>query len=231
MRTTAAEMCRLLLFLWLSCAVPSESLAQAAELPQPKPNAGFAYERGGLMGVGLVAGIKLGAAFSQPFSDLGGSFMTELELGFTLPVLARAIELFVSGAYLEPRASGAALSDPRVSNDASYHIAQQETVLGFGVRYRVPIAFPVRPYVALGPRYYFVRSLLEGDAQVADALGGSSGDDAALGVFGAVGAELHLGRGALALETSIAWAKLNTQLLPHTSAGALGLTLGYRLFL
>ena len=183
------------------------------------------------MGAGLVAGIKLGAAFSQPFSALGSSFTTEVELGFTLPVLERAFEIYFAGAYLEPEVSGPGLDDPRVPSGAHYRLVQEETALTLALRYRLPVPSRVRPYAACGPRYYFLRTLLQGDERAAAAFGASSDDAAALGVFGALGAELHVGLGAIVAEAHVAWAKLNTVLLPNSNVGVLGVTLGYRLFL
>lgn len=49
-------------------------------------------------------------------------------------------------------------------------------------------------------------------------------------MFAALGGELHVGPGALLLAVSLSWAKADGYILRRTSAGALGLSLGYRVF-
>lgn len=51
------------------------------------------------------------------------------------------------------------------------------------------------------------------------------------GALGALGAELQLGPGAALLELSLGWAHVNGYILRDTSVGALGIGVGYRLFL
>jgi hypothetical protein len=50
-------------------------------------------------------------------------------------------------------------------------------------------------------------------------------------VFGALGAEAHLGPGAFLFEVSLTWAKLDGYVLRDTSMGALSMTIGYRVFI
>jgi hypothetical protein len=52
-----------------------------------------------------------------------------------------------------------------------------------------------------------------------------------VGLFGALGAELHFGPGAALLELSLAWARIDNYVLRDTSVGALSISLGYRIFL
>jgi hypothetical protein len=52
-----------------------------------------------------------------------------------------------------------------------------------------------------------------------------------VGLFGALGAELHFGPGAALIELSMTWAHVDGYVLRDTSAGALGAAVGYRVFL
>jgi hypothetical protein len=208
-------------------SAPLGAVAQDAD----EPEAGPSYERGGLAGAGVVLGAKVGGGFSQPFGDLGSSFLTELELGYTLPVARRSLEIFVSGGYTQPTAEGKGLSDARLPGPASYTLTQQEGMLGLGGRYRLNLGLDwLRPYIAAGPRVYFARTKISGKAG-GEPFGENQENTTKLGAFGTLGAELYLGPGALLVEASLAWAKLDGYVLRNTSMGALGLSIGYRLFI
>jgi len=189
------------------------------------------YERGGVAGTGVTVGLKLGAGFSQPFGDLASSFITELELGYALPFAKRSLSVFVSGAYTQPKAEGKNLEDARLPGPARYEIVQQETMVTLGLTYRLHVPSKlVRPYLSAGPRLFFMRTKTSGSAG-GQAFGNNEETATAIGAFGALGTELHFGPGALLLELAISWAKIDGYVLRDTSAGALGLALGYRVFL
>jgi hypothetical protein len=191
---------------------------------------GPVYQRGGLAGTGLVVGAKVGAGLSQPFGDLGTSFITELELGYVLPVLDHSFQLLLSGAYTQPHAEGT-VDDARLAGKASYSVTQQQAMVTLGVLYRVPLANDlVRPYAAVGPRLFAMRSKVKGSVGE-QAFGENEETTTQFGVWGALGTEFHFGPGALLLEVSLAWAKIDGYVLRDTSAGALGGSIGYRLFL
>jgi len=116
--------------------------------------------------VGLVIGPKLGASFGQVFSDLGTSFIGELEIGYLLPLpppIGRSFELFVSLQYTQPTLDGkTSNTDPRLPDEGtmSYQITQQQLLLTPGVLFRIPLGSEVgallRPYTALGARVYML---------------------------------------------------------------------------
>ncbi|HKU39472.1 MAG TPA: outer membrane beta-barrel protein [Polyangiales bacterium] len=188
-----------------------------------------AYERG--QGTGITLGLKLGGGFSQPFGDLGTSFLTELEVGYTLPVAKRSFAVFLSGAYTQPGAEGKDLKDDRLPGPASYELTQQELMLTLGLTYRLHLPTElVRPYASLGPRLFLMRTLVKGSAG-GEAFGENDETATDIGVFGALGAELHIGPGAALFELSMTWAKIDGYVLRDTSAGALSVGVGYRLFL
>ncbi len=192
---------------------------------------GPSYERGGMLGAGIVAGAKVGGGFSQPFGDLGSSFLTELEVGYVLPALEHSLQLFLSGGYTQPKAEGKGIDDPRLPGPASYTLTQQQAMVTLGVLYRLHLSSDlIRPYAALGPRLYMLRTKISGKAG-SSSFGDNEETATKIGAFGALGAELHFGPGAVLCEVSLAWVKLDGYVLRDTSAGALGLALGYRLFL
>lgn len=206
------------------------ALGPARALAQDTTESGPVYEQGGLFDTGLVLGIKAGGGFSQPFGELGSSFTTELEIGYILPVMERSFELFLSGAYAQPKAEGT-LKDARFTESAKYELTQQQAIVTLGVLYRLHLSSDlIRPYAALGPRLYAMRTKAVGNA-AAKPFGENEETTTKLGAYGALGAELHLGPGAVLLEVSMGWAKVDGYVLRDTSVGALGLSLGYRLFL
>ncbi len=203
--------------------------------PEPAPTEpesdGPMYERGGLFGQNLVLGAKLGGGFSQPFGDLGSSFVTELELGYLLSPLNRSFELFLAGQYAAPKAEGKGITDPRLPAPASYTIKQQQAIITLGVVYRLPLAIDfIRPYAALGGRAYLTRTTVNGKTG-AESFGENEETATNFGIFGALGAELHIGPGAVLLELQTGYARIDGFVLRDTSAGSLNVALGYRLFL
>ena len=214
------------LLLIIVCAL----VASTARAEDQRSSDGALYQRGGQLGTGLVLGVKAGAGLGQPFGDLGTSFITELELGYNLPFLQRSFELFLTGAYTQPKAEGT-LDDARLPGPAKYEIKQQQAQLTLGLLYRIPLANRLfRPYLSVGPRLFAMRSEAKGSA---DGLpfGKNEETSTKLGVFAALGGELMLGPGALLLEVSLSWAKLDGHIFRDTNAGALGIALGYRFFL
>jgi hypothetical protein len=180
---------------------------------------------------GLTLGIKLGAGFSQPFGDLGTGFLTELEVGYALPVAKRSFALFLSGAYTQPGAEGTDLQDERLPGSASYELSQQELLLTLGLTYRLRLPTKlIRPYASLGPRLFLMRTTVDGSAG-GEAFGENEETATDVGLFGALGAELLLGPGAALFELSMTWAHVDGYVLRDTSAGALAVAVGYRLFL
>ena len=189
------------------------------------------YERGGLANTGLTLGLKLGAGFSQPFGDLGSAFLSELELGYVLPVAKREFAVFFAGGYTQPGAEGKNIVDARLPGPASYELTQQQLLLTLGLSYRLHLDSQLlRPYGSLGPRLFLMRTKTSGAAG-GKPFGDNEETATAFGLFAALGTELHFGPGAALIELSITWARLDGYVLRDTSAAALGLSVGYRIFL
>lgn len=189
------------------------------------------YERGGLLGAGVSAGLKLGAGFSQPFGDLGSTFASELELAYLLPVADHSLAVFVSGGYAQPKAEGKNLVDARLPGNANYTLTQRTATVSLGLTYRLHLPVPMlRPYASIGPRLFMMRTDIKGSAG-GQSFGDNSETVTRIGFVGALGAELHFGPGAALIELSLAWASIDNYVLRDTSVGALGVALGYRVFL
>jgi hypothetical protein len=190
--------------------------------------------------VGLVIGPKFGANFSQAMSDLGTSFIGELEIGYVLPLpqpIGRSIEVFVTGQYTQPPIDGkTSKADPRLPGDGIMHfdITQQQLILTLGLLYRIPIGGDVgqwlRPYAALGGRLYMMRTLIEGKAGGKD-FGKNEETATQGGFYGAVGADAFVGPGSIFLEGQFVYASLDGFVMRDTNVGAINLAVGYRLFL
>jgi hypothetical protein len=209
----------------------STSAPPADQPAAPSDSSDALYERGGLTGTGVSVGLKVGSGFSQPFGDLGASLLSELEVGYTLPVAKRAFSVFVSGAYTQPSAQGHNIVDARLPGPAGYEITQQELMLTLGLSYRLHLPTKLlRPYGSIGPRLFLMRTNTQGSAG-GQSFGGNQETATRLGLFAALGAELHLGPGAALIEVSMTWASIDGYVLRDTSAGALAIGLGYRLFL
>ena len=195
------------------------------------------YESGGLFGVGLVIAPKVGGGFGQLTSDLGTSFVGELELGYTLPLpepVNRDIEIFLAGQYAGPSAADTVyVADPRLPGDGtwSYDLTLQQVNLTLGLLYRIPVpADWVRPYVAAGGRMVLSRTEVSGKSN-----GMPYGDNEEtatdFGGYGALGADFFVGPGSILFEVQFAYAAIDGTVLQNTNAGALNLALGYRFFL
>ncbi len=194
------------------------------------------FERGGTFGVGLDLATKVGAGFHQPFGPFGATVVTELEVGWLLPLPApvgRGLEVFFASAYQGPRATGSTPVDPRLAGDgtASYAIRHHQAVLSLGVRYRLrlPVAW-LAPHASLAARSYLARAVVTGEA-AQQPFGTNRELTATWGLDGALGVDFLLGPGAILLEFGVGWAPLDDYVLQSTSTGSLTIVTGYRFFL
>lgn len=211
----------------------AEAGAEAAAEADASEPGGTIAERGGLAGVGLVVGLKVGGSFGQVTSDLGAAFVPELELGYTLPFADRALEVFLSGQWAAPTMTGGAEADARLPGDGAmtFELTQQEAILSLGLLYRIPLSTPVlRPYVGVAGRVYLMRTDVTGQAG-GEAFGANEETGTSWGVLGLAGVDFFLGPGALLAELQFGWAPLDGKVLADTNTGALGVMVGYRLFL
>lgn len=201
-------------------------LMQGAEvMPHPGP----VHERSD-----VVLGLKVGGGFSQVTSELGSSFVVELEVGYLLPMWQRALELFVSGQYTAPGLDGETSEpDPHLPGDGlmGYELTQEQVVVTLGLLWRIPVeASWVRPTVSLGGRLYLMRTTVSGEAGGED-FGTHEETSTRPGFYAALGADFFVGPGAIVFEAQFGYASVDQLVLRDTNVGALNLAVGYRLFL
>jgi hypothetical protein len=179
---------------------------------------------------GLVIGGKAGAGIGKPLNASSASVAAEVELGYVLPPLDHAFEVFSAFAYCAPSIEGSsAMSDPRLPGDGKLHyrVEQQIGGLGLGLRYR--LALPaVTPYAAAGARMYMTRMRVSGRVG-GESFGTNEETGTAWGPFAALGVELGLGPGALLGELQFNYGGFNGYALRDTNLGSLGVMIGYRL--
>jgi hypothetical protein len=228
------------LFLVASPAAAADEAAPESAVPDATSDSttgsDYTYENGGLAGIGLVTGLKLGGGLG--LGAFGSTPVVELEVGYLLPPLERSIELFVSGQYAGPQAKGSDVADTygidgasRLPDTASYEITERQAVLTLGALYRLPLDLPlVRPYVGLGGRLYLTEAIIEGKSGD-QSFGENIETDMAGGFFGALGLEAYLGPGAALLELQLGHATQNSYVFRDASATSLNVALGYRLFI
>jgi hypothetical protein len=181
-----------------------------AEVQLPDPDRGAA-----------VVGGKVGVIL--PFDGLGVNGTGGIEVGYLAPWLKRSFGLIVDLTYAQPTADGTVTNDPRVgSGTYSWHLTQRELVLSPMVLYRLSLSVLGRfvPYIAFGPRIYFLESLVDGTVGTTTIL--TTTEKSTKGGIGLpVGLEVRLGPGALMAEFLFEWGPLN-----HTATGDSTTTMG-----
>jgi hypothetical protein len=184
--------------------------------------------------VGLVIGGKVGGGLGKPWSDFGVTPVFELELGYMLPPLHRAIEIFVIGQYAQPGIDGESEeADPRLpgTEPLSYEVTQQWVALSLGALYRIDVGTDVvMPYGGLGARMYMLKTTVKGRA-AGESFGENDETQMDYGLMLLGGVDIFLGPGALLAELSFGWAQLDGFVMRDTNLGALSLAVGYRVML
>lgn len=184
---------------------------------------------------GLVLGAKLGGGLG--LGALGASFVTELEVGYLLPLpepVNHSLELFLTMQYMQPGTDGKASDpDPRLPGDGimKYEVTQQILPVTFGVLYRLPLPTDLlMPYAAAGARLYMMRTTVKGSVD-GESFGENEETSSKFGAYFSLGADFFLGPGALLAELQICHTPVDAFVLRDTNASALNLAVGYRLML
>ncbi|MFP4597867.1 MAG: outer membrane beta-barrel protein [Persicimonas sp.] len=223
---------------------PTAAFAQQDQAPPGEADAsaevetadadGLIYQQGGIAGLGLVIGGKIGAGFPQLSSDFDTGFAGELEIGYTLPVLDRSIEVFLSGQYAGPSAEETeAGPDERLPGDGtwSYDMTMHQVILTLGGLYRLDVGSDlVVPYGALGARMYLWETDISGESDGED-FGDYEEQDTDFGGYAALGADFFVGPGAILAEVQFGYASVDNFILRDTNTGSLNAVIGYRMFL
>lgn len=176
--------------------------------------------------LGLMVGAKLGVGIG--LGAFGSAFVPELEVGYDLWGDRLAVVLAMQ--YAAPKITGTLASDARLPGDGavSYEIVEQQFMLALAGLYRFDIGSETfRPYAALGPRLYFVRGVVNGDAG-RQGFGENVETATRVGLYLAAGTEVKLGPGNLVGELQFGYASLNGYVLRNASLSTLGVLVGYR---
>lgn len=215
--------------LLLSTPAWAQSTTTTASADQPSDEP--IYRRGGLAGTGLVFAPKLGLGFGKVFSDFGTTPVFELEVGWIIKPFPD-LQLFTNLGYVAPKQDGGGTDERLPGSGAwTYTLKQESLVLTPGFLYRIPVGGKwFRPYLAVGPRFYFNRTTVEGSAG-AEAFGEYKEKSTSVGVYGAIGGDLFVGPGSILLEIQAATSRINEYVLQDTNNGALNIAIGYRFFL
>jgi opacity protein-like surface antigen len=203
----------------LSASAVAEEAVQA-QAPPPERDRGL-----------VLIAIKGGGLFSEPFSRLGASYLVDVEVGYALPVLQHRLAVALDAGFTAPEASGTQ-TDPRVSPSGggySWHLLQQELLLGLTFYYRHPIG-RWTPYVGVGPRLFLLKSSVDGSAGDV-AISRSTEVSTKVGAHIPVGVGVRLGPGDLFVEASLNISGLDHRTTGAANTGALTIALGYRLVL
>jgi hypothetical protein len=196
--------------------------ASASAQDTPAPTPAKSEGRGA-----FVAGAKVGGIL--PFDGLNPNLVGTLEVGYVFPWLHQSFGLLVDVGYAVPRKSGNVPSDVRVDGGKyDWSLTQKELTVAPTILFRLTKLGRVVPYIGVGPRIYFLRSIVEGKVGGATILE-TTEQSTKVGLSAPLGAEFRLGPGALVGEFVFEWGPLN-----HVATGdgtnTLGgnLQLGYR---
>jgi hypothetical protein len=215
----------------LGCALhASTSFAQQAaapaELSASASSTSDAHDSGALLLAAKFGGL---ASFNglSPFPSVG------LEAGYFFGGTGGHIAAALAAEYTAPSSSGTqteAFSPERIPGEGTSRgeLRQKELVLQPTFFYRLPRLVPwLTPYVGIGPRIYFLESVVRGSA------GGQSFQDTPerstkLGFGVPLGAEFELGPGGLFAELFPHWAPMKHATTGDSHLGGMSLFVGYR---
>lgn len=213
---------------WL-LAASSAAAEGAAVDASVLPGAGGGTESGGpgaLLLAGKVGGL---ASFNglSPFPHFG------IEVGYRFPALGGRLAAVLAAEYTAPSASGEqteAFAPERIPGAGTYswELRQKELVLQPTFVYRLTGLAPrLTPYAGIGPRFYFLESVVRGKAG-AQSFQDTPERSLKLGFGVPLGAELELGPGGLFAELLPHWAPMKHTTTGDSHLGGSSLFVGYR---
>ena len=193
---------------------------------QPSSSASPVGGGGAMLLAGKFGGLASFKGLS-PFPHFG------IEAGYRFPALSGRLAAVLAAEYTAPSASGKqteAFTPERVPGGGSYswELRQKELVLQPTFFYRLTgLLTRVIPYAGVGPRIYFLESVVRGKA------GDQRFQDTPersmkLGFGVPLGAELELGPGGLFGELLPHWAPLKHRTTGNSHLGGTSLFVGYR---
>lgn len=201
----------------------SASVEADTSLHATSEDTGNASNEGAVLLAGKVGGILPFAGFT-PFVSGG------VELGYVFGGTERRMAALLDVTYTTPLGDGKVTDDRFKSGDFTWEITQKELVLQPTFMYRITGLQSIVPYIGIGPRIYFLRTLIEGKS------GGKTIEETKeqstkFGVGLPLGIEYTLGPGGLFAELLFQWGPLDHEITGDTHLGAGTLFLGYRALL
>jgi hypothetical protein len=214
----------------LCCALVAQTSAAAdgvsAEASLSVNGDALGKDRGAVLLAGKFGGL---ASFNglSPFPSVG------LEAGYLFGGTGGHIAAALAAEYTAPSSSGTqteTFSPERIPGQGTYswELRQKELVLQPTFFYRLPNLAPrLTPYAGIGPRIYFLESVVRGKA------GGESFQDTPerstkLGFGVPLGAEFQIGPGGLFGELFPHWAPMKHATTGDSHLGGMSLFVGYR---
>lgn len=209
-------------------AVAEEASAAPADVAtgSENPDSSDNDDSGGAF---LAAG-KVGGIFS--FNGLNPFVTGGVELGYVFSALDRGIGALIAVDYTAPKTDGKVTEDfdpARIPGGAyDWEIRQKILTVQPTFLYRMTfISDSITPYVGVGPRIYFLQSVVRGsagDQKFAD----TTEQSTKFGIGGPLGAEFALGPGGIIAEVLLQWAPIDHRATGTTNLGGATLNVGYR---
>lgn len=181
----------------------------------------------------ITLGVRAGVYLPNIVNSMDPHANLTFEVAVLLPFLDRMLGIMVDGSWTGP-GSSRQLMDPRVGESGgtwSYSMQTHHGFLSAGLIFRfLPPGSLFVPYLTAVGRIYLLETGVDGEGE-GEAFGGNT-EKSLQGGFGvSLGGELRLGPGALLLDVSFGYSDLPHRITGATSTGALGIQVGYRLFL
>lgn len=213
---------------------PPEDLPAAEEAPLAQaPTTTGAAASDDFRDAWITLGVRAGVYLPNIVNTMDPHANVTFEVAVLLPFLDRMLGIMVDGSWAGP-GNGRERMDPRVGESGGTWTYSMQTHHGFfsaGLifRFLTPGSIFV-PYITAVGRLYIVETLVNGEAEGEEF--GQNAEQSTQGGFGvSAGGELRLGPGALLLDVSFGYSDLPHTITGSTSTGALGIQLGYRIFL
>lgn len=179
----------------------------------------------------VLVAVKAGGLVARGFSQLTGSYLVDVELGYALPVLKHRLALTLDAAFTAPQASGTQ-TDPRIDGNGGtygWKLEQRELIFGLTLIYRHPIG-RLTPYIGVGPRLFLLQSKTSGGV-AGTAISTSAEQSTKVGAGIPLGLGFRLWRGDLFVEVALNISPIDHTTTGDSNTGSLSCALGYRLFL
>ena len=184
-------------------------------------------------GSAFMLGAKIGGVAS--FNGLSPYPHYALELGYVFSTLNRGLGVFVGVDYTAPSAKGGATEEtsPERVTDGTYfwELRQKELVFAPTLMYRITtLSTLFTPYIGIGPRMYFLQSVVTGTAGDQD-LGESTEQSTKLGLGLPIGTEIAVGPGGILVEILAQWDTIDHHITGDSHLAGTSAFLGYRALL